>query len=73
MPIYQFAVRRENDQAADVRWRHLPDKETARRFANLLIDDFVSSGRYVASARTCLEVKDDSGYLLLSIPFTHIV
>jgi hypothetical protein len=73
MPIYRFAVRREDDQDADIRWRHLPDKETARRFANQLIDEFVSSGRYAASARTCLEVKDDSGYLLLSIPFPHAI
>jgi len=73
MPIYQFAVRLEHDQDADVRWRHLPDKETARRFADLLIDEFVSSGRYAASARTCLEVKDDTGFLLLSIPFPYIV
>lgn len=72
MPIYQFAVRREDDQDADVRWRHLPDKETARGFANLLINEFVSSGRYAASTRTCLEVKDDTGYLLLSIPFPPI-
>jgi hypothetical protein len=71
MPIYRFAVRREDGQDADIRWRHLPDKETARRFANQLIDEFVSSGRYVASARICLEVKDDAGYLLLSIPFPH--
>ena len=69
MPIYQFAVRRQNDQAADVRWRHLPDEEIARRFASLLIDDFVSNGRYVASKRTRLEVKDVSGYLLFSIRF----
>jgi hypothetical protein len=69
MPIYRFAVRREGDHDSDVRWTHLPDKETARRFANLLIKEFVSSGRYSDSTRTCLEVKDDSGALLLSIPF----
>jgi hypothetical protein len=73
MPIYQFAVRREDDHDADIRWRHLPNKETARRFADLLIDEFVSSGRYAVSTRACLEVKDDTGFLLLSIPFPHIV
>jgi len=73
MPIYQSAVRREGDHDADVRWRHLPDKETARRFADLLINEFVSSGRYADPARACLEVKDDAGSLLLSIPFPHIV
>ena len=49
-----------------------PDKETARRFANLLIKEFVSSGRYSDSTRIRLEVKDDTGALLLSIPFPHI-
>jgi hypothetical protein len=72
MPIYQFAVRREDNQNADVRWTHLPDKERARRFAHLLIREFVSSGRYGDSTRTCLEVKDDTGDLLLSIPFPQI-
>ena len=71
MPIYRFTVRREDDPDADVRWTHLPDKETARRFANLLIKEFVSSGRYSDAARACLEVKDDTGDLLLSIPFRH--
>jgi hypothetical protein len=51
----------------------LPDNETARRFADLLINEFVSSGRYAVPARACLEVKDDAGSLLLSIPFPHIV
>jgi hypothetical protein len=72
MPIYQFAVRREENQNADVRWTHLPDKETARRFAHLLIKEFVSNGRYADSTRTRLEVKDDAGDLLLSIPFAQI-
>jgi hypothetical protein len=72
MPIYRFAVRREDDHDADIRWTHLPDKVTARRFANLLIKEFVSSGRYSDSTRTYLEVKDDAGALLLSIPFPDI-
>ena len=67
MPIYRFAVRREDDHDADVRWTHLPDKEAARR-ANLLIKEFVSSGRYAHSSRSHLEVKDDTGGVLLSIP-----
>jgi hypothetical protein len=73
MPIYQFAVRWEDDQDADIRWRHLPDKEMARRFATLLINECLSRGRYAASTRACLEIKDDSGYLLLSIPFPHMI
>jgi hypothetical protein len=50
----------------------LPDKETARRFADILIEEFVANGRHAVSARACLEVKDDSGSLVLSIPFPHI-
>jgi hypothetical protein len=72
MPIYQFAVRREDDQEADMRWTHLPDKETARRFGKLLIKEFISSGRYSDAARVRLEIKDDAGDLLLSIPFPHM-
>jgi len=33
--------------------------------------EFVSSARYSDAARACLEVKDDTGDLLLSIPFRH--
>lgn len=72
MPVYQFAVRRDDEQDADVRWTHLPDKEAARRFANLLIKEFVSSGRYPVSSRCRLEVKNENGEVLLSIPFHQI-
>ena len=68
MPVYQFAVRRDSIQDPDVRWTHLSDDEAARRFANLLIKELVSSGRYAQSLRSHLEVKDDSGGVLLSIP-----
>jgi hypothetical protein len=70
--VSRITWRSTEGRDSDVRWTHLPDKETARRFANLLIKEFVSSGRYSDSTRTCLEVKDDSGALLLSIPFPHI-
>jgi hypothetical protein len=40
--------------------------------SGLLIKEFVSSGRYSDSTRIRLEVKDDTGALLLSIPFPHI-
>jgi hypothetical protein len=46
----------------------LSDDEAARRFANLLVKEFVSSGRYAHSSRSHLEVKDDTGGVLLSIP-----
>ncbi len=65
-------VRREDDHDADIRWRHLPDNETARRFADLLIREFVSNGRYAVPPRACLEIKDDAGSVLLSIPFPQI-
>jgi hypothetical protein len=68
MPVYQFAVRQDSVQDPDVRWTHLSDDEAARRFANLLIKEFVSTGRYAQSSRSRLEVKDDCGGVLLSIP-----
>jgi hypothetical protein len=46
----------------------LSDDDAARRFANLLLKEFVSSGRYAHSPRSHLEVKDDTGGILLSIP-----
>jgi hypothetical protein len=73
MPIYQFAIRREHDPDPEIRWRHLPDQETAHRFAKFLINEFASSGRHAIAAHTRLEVKDDAGSLLLSIPFSQAV
>jgi hypothetical protein len=67
MPVYQFAVRWDDDQTPDVRYTHLADEEAARCYANFLIHEFASSGFY--SSRACvLEVKDESG-LLFSMPF----
>jgi hypothetical protein len=68
MPVYQFAVKRSSDQDPDILWTHLADADAARRYANLLIKEFVSSGRYSHVSRPHLEVKDDAGGLLLSIP-----
>ena len=68
MPVNQFAVKRDSVPDPDVRWTHLSDDEAARRFANLLVKEFVSSGRYAHSSRSHLEVKDDTGGVLLSIP-----
>jgi hypothetical protein len=67
MPVYQFAVKWDNDQTPDVRYTHLPNEEAARRYAKLLIHELASSGFY--SSRPCvLEVKDESG-LLFSMSF----
>jgi hypothetical protein len=44
-------------------------EEAARRFAKLLIEDFVANGRYGVCTDWRLDVKDESGELLLSIPF----
>jgi len=52
-----------------VRWTHLPDQETARRFADLLMKEFVSNGRYANASQAFLEVRDDTGGILFSIPF----
>ena len=55
----------------DVRYTHLADEEAARRYAKLLIHELAPSGFY--SSRSCfLEVKDETGSLLFSIPFREI-
>ena len=67
MPVYQFAVKWDDDQTPDVRYTHLANEEAARRYAERLIRELASSGFY--SSRPCvLEVKDESGPLF-SMPF----
>jgi hypothetical protein len=71
MPVYQFAVKWDDDQNPDVRYTRLADEEAARRYAKLLIHKLASSGFY--SSRPCLlEVKDETGSLLFSIPFREM-
>ena len=71
MPVYQFAVKWDDDQTPDVRYTHLANEEAARRYAKLLIHELAPSGFY--SSRSCfLEVKDETGSLLFSIPFREI-
>src|SRR6478672_13807270 len=71
MPVHQFAVKWDDDQTPDVRYTHLADEEAARRYAKLLIHELAPSGFY--SSRSCfLEVKDETGSLLFSIPFREI-
>ncbi|MGC2340605.1 MAG: hypothetical protein WA453_03285 [Methyloceanibacter sp.] len=49
----------------------MADEEAARRYAKLLIHELAPSGFY--SSRSCfLEVKDETGSLLFSIPFREI-
>jgi hypothetical protein len=72
MPLYQFAVRHEDQQDTDVRWTHLPDEDSARRFPRRLINEFISSGHYPDWSRSYLEVRDGRGGLLLTIPFEQI-
>ena len=73
MPIYQFVViRGDHEDGPSVRWTHLPDEEAALRYAHLLIKDFKSSGRYPDASHSRLEVKDDMGEPLISIPFGDI-
>jgi len=67
MPVYQFAVKWDDDHTPDVRYTHLVNEEAARRYAKLLIHKLASSGFY--SSHPCvLEVKDESGPLF-SMPF----
>ena len=68
MPVYEFAVKWDDDQTPDVRYTRLADEEAARRYAKLLIQELAPGGFY--SSRSCfLEVKDETGSLLFSIPF----
>src|SRR5262249_42955784 len=46
MPVYQFAVRWNDDQASDARWTYLEDVEAARRYAKLLAKESVGTGFY---------------------------
>jgi hypothetical protein len=67
MPVYQFAIKWDDNQSPDVRYTHLADEEAARRYAKFLIHELASSGFY--SSRPCLlEAKDESGPLF-SMPF----
>jgi hypothetical protein len=69
MPIYRFNASRGNDTRPDVRWARLKDERAARHHAKLLIREFVANGRYTDLAQWRLDVKDESGELLLSVPF----
>ena len=40
MPVYQFAVRWNEDRASDVRYTHLADEAAARRHAKQLANEF---------------------------------
>jgi hypothetical protein len=71
MPIYQFAVRRDNGRDDDVRWTHLPDDEAARRFAVLLIREVLASERQLELAHCYTDIKDRNGHLLFTIPFAQ--
>ena len=71
MPIYQFAVRRDNGQDDDVRWTLLPDDEAARRFAILLIREVLASERQLELAHCYMDIKDGNGHLLFTIPFAQ--
>ena len=73
MPIYQFVVvDSDHEYDPSVRWTHLPDEEAALRYGHLLIREFKSSGRYPDTPHWRLEVKDDMGEPLISIPFRDI-
>ena len=74
MPIYRFVVvDSDHEYDPSVRWIHLPDEEAALRYGHLLIREFKSSGRYPDTPPLArLEVKDDMGEPLISIPFRDI-
>jgi hypothetical protein len=69
MPIYQFRVL-EDHHAPDVRWTHLSDADAAKKHARLLIQDFNSKGQF--QARSKLEIRDDVGRTLATLPFDDV-
>jgi len=72
MPVYQFAVRWNEDRASDVRYTHLADEAAARRYAKQLADESASTGFYPYSCRSRVEVKNEAGSVLFSIPFREM-
>jgi hypothetical protein len=68
MPVYQFAVR-SNEGAPDARYVHLANDEAAWRYGELLAKESASTGFYPYSANSRVEVKDETGSVLFSIPF----
>jgi hypothetical protein len=70
MPIYRFVVRREDDPDANV-VDAFTRQGNGAPLCQSAYKEFVSSARYSDAARACLEVKDDTGDLLLSIPFRY--
>lgn len=70
MPIYQFVARSvQSQEYPEVRWMHLADNPAAFQIANLLVQQFKASGRYPASIKSWLDVVDQDGRTILSIPF----
>jgi hypothetical protein len=73
MPIYRFTAAHGDKTCPDVRWAHLKDEEAARRYAKLLIPEFVAKGRHTDLTHWRLDVKDETGELLFSIPLQESV
>lgn len=59
MPIYCFNAAKLADRCPDGRWTRLKDEEAARRFAKLLVEEFVASGRYADYSDWRLDVRDE--------------
>jgi hypothetical protein len=72
MPVYQFAVRWNEDPASDARYAHLANDEAARHYAELLAKESASTGFYPYSSCSRVEVKDETGTVLFSIPFREL-
>jgi hypothetical protein len=73
MPIYRFTAVQGDNACPDVRWAHLKDEDAAHHYAKLLIQEFVAKGRYTDLTHWRLDVKDQTGELLLSIPLQESV
>jgi hypothetical protein len=68
MPIYRFNAIRGENVCPDVRWAYLKDEDAARHYAKLLIGEFVTNRRHTDLADWRLDVRDQTGELLISIP-----
>jgi hypothetical protein len=73
MPIYRFTAIQGHNACPDVRCAHLKDQEAAGHYAKLLIREFLEKSSHADLAQWRLDVKDQTGELLLSIPLQDSV
>jgi hypothetical protein len=65
MPAYAFEIRWDGGER--ISWTYLPTDESARKFAQILAQNFKVGDQYRGSAR--IAVKNNDGALVASIQF----